>query len=78
MERIEQFLPNARVGKIQAKTIDVDDKDIVLCMLQSLSMKDYPKEIFYDFGFTIVDECHHLGAEVFSRAFFKIVTKYAL
>ena len=78
IERIEQFLPNARVGKIQAKTIDIENKDIVLCMLQSLSMKDYPKEIFYDFGFTIVDECHHLGAEVFSRAFFKIVTKYAL
>ena len=26
----------------------------------------------------IVDEVHHLGAEVFSRAFYKVVTKYAL
>ena len=78
IERIEQFLPNARVGKIQAKTIDTDNKDIVICMLQSLSMKDYPKELFYEYGFTIVDECHHISAEVFSRAFFKVVTKYAL
>ena len=77
LERIEQFLPDAKVGKIQAKTIDTEDKDIVICMLQSLSMKEYPKEMFYEYGFTIVDECHHIGAEVFSRAFFKVVTKYA-
>jgi len=78
MERIEQYLPQAKIGKIQAKTIDTEDKDIVICMLQSLSMKEYPKELFYEYGFTIVDECHHIGAEVFSRAFFKVVTKYAL
>tara|TARA_Y100001936_G_C16080927_1_gene677743 strand:- start:26 stop:1501 length:1476 start_codon:yes stop_codon:yes gene_type:complete len=78
IERIEQFLPDARVGKIQAKTVDTEDKDIVICMLQSLSMKDYPKDMFKEYGFMIVDEVHHLGAEVFSRAFYKVVTKYAL
>ena len=78
IERIEQFLPDAKVGKIQAKTIDTEGKDIVICMLQSLSMKDYPKDMFKEYGFMIVDEVHHLGAEVFSRAFYKIVTKYAL
>ena len=57
IERIEQFLPDAKVGKIQAKVIDIDDKDIVICMLQSLSMKDYPKDMFRSFGFTIYDEC---------------------
>ena len=35
IERIEQFLPDAKVGKIQAKTIDTEGKDIVICMLQS-------------------------------------------
>ena len=78
IERIEQFLPDAKVGKIQAKTIDVEDKEIVICMLQSLSMKEYNKELFKGYGLTIVDECHHISAEVFSRAFFKIVTKYTL
>ena len=34
--------------------------------------------IFQDFGLTVLDECHHLSAEVFSRALFKIVTKYML
>ena len=78
IERIEQFLPDAKVGRIQAKTVDTEDKDIVICMLQSLSMKDYPKDMFKEYGFMIVDEVHHLGAEVFSRAFYKVVTKYAL
>lgn len=77
-ERIEQFLPDAKVGKIQGDIIDIDNKDIVIGMLQSLSMKEYPSSIFKEFGFTIIDECHHISAEVFSRSLFKIVTKYML
>jgi superfamily II DNA or RNA helicase len=58
IERIEQFLPGARIGKIQGQIVDVDDKDIVLGMLQSLSMKEYPASLFGDnFGLTILDEC---------------------
>jgi superfamily II DNA or RNA helicase len=78
IERIEQFLPKARVGKIQASVIDIEDKDIVIGMLQSLSMKEYDQSIFNEFGFAIFDESHHLAPEVFSRAMFKIVTPYAL
>tara|TARA_B100000963_G_scaffold362057_1_gene402880 strand:+ start:4963 stop:6453 length:1491 start_codon:yes stop_codon:yes gene_type:complete len=78
VERIEQFLPNAKVGKIQGEVIDVENKDIVIGMLQSLSMKDYPKSIFDSFGLSVYDECHHIGAEVFSRILFKVVTKYSL
>ena len=78
IERIEQFLPNARIGKIQGQIIDIDGKDIVLAMLQSLSMKDYPSSLFDSFGFTIIDEVHHISSEVFSCALFKLVTKYML
>ena len=77
-ERIEEFLPGATVGRIQADVVDIEGKDIVLGMLQSLSMKDYPISMFKEFGFTIIDECHHIAAEVFSCALFKIVTKYML
>ena len=77
-ERIHQFLPTARVGKIQGPIMDVQDKDIVLGMLQSISMKDYPKELFEQFGLTIIDETHHISAEVFSRSLFKIITPYML
>lgn len=77
-ERIEQFAPTARIGTVKAKTIDVVDKDIVLASLQSLSMKEYDKEVFKGFGFVIVDECHHTSAEVFCRALRKVAFKYTL
>jgi superfamily II DNA or RNA helicase len=77
-ERLNEFLPDARIGFIQGPTIDIEDKDIVIGMLQSLSMKDYDIEIFKEFGFTIVDETHHISAEVFSRVLFKAVTKHML
>ena len=47
-------------------------------MLQSLSMKDYPTSLFSSFGLTIVDEVHHIAAEVFVRSLFTVVTKYVL
>lgn len=78
IERINQFLPGAKIGTIQGQVIDIKDKDIVLIMLQSISQKDYPEELFYDFGFVICDECHHLSGEVFSKALQKLNTKYLL
>jgi len=78
VERIQQFLPKARVGKIQGQIIDIEDKDIVIGMLQSLSMKEYPSSVFDSFGFTIIDEVHHISSQTFSNALFKIVTKYML
>ena len=78
IERIQQFLPSARIGKIQGQVIDIENKDIVLGMLQSLSMKDYPPTMFDSFGFTIIDEVHHISSEVFSCALFKLVTNYML
>lgn len=78
IERIQQFLPTARIGRIQGKTIDIENKDIVICMLQSLSMKDYPASTFSSFGFTILDEVHHISSCTFSQALFKLVTKYML
>lgn len=58
IERIQQYLPSARVGKLQGQTMDIEDKDIVIGMLQTLSMKDELTENdFKPFGFTIIDEC---------------------
>ena len=78
IERIQQYLPSARVGRIQGPVVDVDDKDIVIGMLQSLSMKEYPDSVFASFGLLLIDEVHHIGSEVFSQSLFKIVTKYTL
>ena len=78
IERIEEFIPDARVGKIQGKILDIENKDIVLAMLQTLCSKDYAPTMFQCFGLTIIDEVHHMGAEVFSQAFGKVVTHYTL
>jgi superfamily II DNA or RNA helicase len=77
-DRIGQFLPSAKIGKIQQNTIDIEGKDIVLAMVQSLSQKEYDKEVFSSFGLAIFDECHHLGAEVFSKSMAKVSSKYML
>ena len=77
-DRIKQFLPEAKIGKIQQDTLDVDGKDIVLAMVQSVSVKDYPKEVFEQFGLAVFDECHHLGAEVFFKSMRKVASKYML
>lgn len=77
-ERIETFLPTARVGLIKAKIIDVEDKDIVLASLQSLAMKDYEPTCFKGFGFLIIDEVHRTGTEVFSQALKKLNMRVTL
>lgn len=71
-ERIQQFLPNAKVGLIKAKALDIDGCDIVIASLQSLAMKDYDPKLFRPFGFVAIDEVHHTSAEVFSQALPKI------
>ena len=76
IERIKQYT-NCTIGKIQQNKIDID-KDIVVGMLQSISMKDYDVDIFSKFDLVIYDECHHLSSRVFSQALLKINTPYTL
>ena len=49
-ERIEQFLPDVSVGKIQRNVINKDGNQIVIGLLQSISMIDYPEDTFSGFG----------------------------
>lgn len=77
-ERIDQFLPSAKVGLIKAKACEVEGKDVVIGSLQSLSMKSYDHDVFDGFGLICVDECHRTGAEVFSRVYKRINVRYSL
>ena len=74
IERIAEFLPSARVGKIQGQTIDIEGKDIVIGMIQTMYNRDFPAEFFDPFGLTIIDEVHRIGSEEFSKTLFKTVT----
>lgn len=77
-ERIQLFLPTARIGTIKAKVIDIANKDIVIGSLQSLSMKTYEPNIFDTFGTVIIDEVHHTSAEIFSKALTKVAFHYTI
>jgi superfamily II DNA or RNA helicase len=77
-DRVRTFLPNARIGRIQGEKVEVEDKDVVIAMLQTLSMKDIPITTFKPIGLVIVDECHHIASEVFVQALPKVTSKYML
>lgn len=78
IERIQEFLPNAKIGKIQGKIFDIDDKDIVIGMIQSIYDKEFTSTAFQSFGLTVIDEVHRVGSQHFSKSLFKIVTPYML
>ena len=56
----------------------VETYDCVICMIQTIASRDWAADAFADFGFTIGDECHHLGAEHFSKALAAIQTLHML
>jgi superfamily II DNA or RNA helicase len=78
IERIKMFLPQARIGLFQGETQQVEDRDIIVGMLQTISMKEFDIKTFKNIGFVIVDECHHIASEAFSQAVPKLTSKYML
>jgi superfamily II DNA or RNA helicase len=52
--------------------------DCSIAMIQTLVSRTFDRNDFDSFGFTIFDECHHLGAAHFSRALLKVQTKHML
>ncbi len=78
IERIMQFAPSAKIGRLQQNIIEIDDCDFVVGMVHSVAGRDYDSSSISTFGFMIVDECHHMAAQFFSQAIPKFSTKYTL
>ena len=78
IERIKFALPNAKIGIIQGNKFEVEGNDIVIGMLQTISMKEFADNSFDDFGHVIIDECHTIPSRVFSKALMKVNSKYSL
>jgi superfamily II DNA or RNA helicase len=78
VDRVKTFLPHARIGRIQGDVIEVAGYDVIIAMLQTLSMKDLDISTFKPLGLVIVDECHHIASEVFVQAIPKVTSKYML
>jgi superfamily II DNA or RNA helicase len=73
------------VARLQQADPEFRDRDIkqisydcTIAMIQTLVQREFPQGTFKDFGFTIFDECHHLGAAHFSKALLKVQTKHML
>jgi superfamily II DNA or RNA helicase len=62
----------------QDKEITNVSYDCTIAMIQTLVQREFPQNLFKEFGFTIFDECHHLGASNFSRVLLKVQTKHML
>lgn len=77
-DRIEQFVNGASVGFIRQKTFEVEGRTHVIGMIQSISKKTYPKGAFDSFGLTVIDECHHICADHFSKCIKIAGSKYRL
>lgn len=77
-DEIKKFIPLAKIGTIQGQNVDIDDKDIVVGMLQSLSKPNYPTDTFSSFGMIIFDECHNLSSRMFSQTMFKTCSAFTL
>jgi len=78
VDRVKTFLPHARIGRIQGDVVEVAGYDVIIAMLQTLSMKDLDISTFKPLGLVIVDECHHIASEVFVQAIPKVTSKYML
>jgi superfamily II DNA or RNA helicase len=77
IENIKRFSPLSTIGRIQGDTFDIE-KDFVVCMIQTLSQREFQWNLFDSVGMLIVDECHHICARVFSQCMFKLCPKYIL
>ena len=73
VNRLKQADPD-----FQDRSITNVTYDCTIAMIQTLVQREFPQNTFKDFGFTIFDECHHLGAAHFSRALLKVQTKHML
>jgi len=76
---LKSLMPGIRIGILQESKKQIGPEyDCTIAMIQTLVQRDFAETDFRPFGFTIFDECHHLGASNFSRALLKVQTKHML
>jgi superfamily II DNA or RNA helicase len=83
VERIKDFMPEARIGLIQQDTCEYVGCDFVIGMLQSIARDDesgtkYPTEMYDAFGLIVSDECHRVGAQSWSDIMPRFKARYRL
>lgn len=77
-ERIETFLPGAKVGIVQEDECSFQGKHIVIGMVHSLYGRFYGSVLYEWPGLVITDETHRIGASTWSQVPPKFKAKYRL
>lgn len=70
MARLKEAVP----GFGEQPVIERARYDCCIALIQTLVKRDFGASDFEGFGLTIFDECHHLGAQHFSKALQKLQT----
>ncbi len=81
VNRLHEFVPQASVGVVQSDRVEVEGKDFVVFMAQSVVSGRYDKEanrVFGSFGFLVIDEAHHWAARTLSRTMSKFPARSIL
>lgn len=67
VERIEKFLPAAKIGRVQQDECDFLGKTIVMGMVHSLGGEQpYPDQLWDWPGLVLIDETHRIGARTWA------------
>lgn len=75
-ERIEKFLPGAKVGVIRQDKQEIEGSDICLGLVQSLTCREYPEELYKWPGLVVYDEVHRVPAKTWSSVPPKFPARY--
>lgn len=76
-EHFGMTIENGGVGVIQGKVCDYKHP-IVISMVQTLSRKGHPEEVYQYFGLMLLDEIHTIGSPTFSRILTQFSATYRI
>jgi len=77
-ERIEQFLPNAKIGLVQQDECTYAGMHVVMGMVHTLASKKFSEQFIKWPGLVITDECHRVGAATWSTVPAKFPARWRL
>ena len=77
-QRIEKFLPAAKIGRVQQDVCNFEGRTIVMGMVHSLGGTEYAPELYDWPGLLMVDEVHRIGARTWAPVPPKFRAKYRL
>lgn len=72
IRRLKGYCKTIRIGIIQGSNFDIEDKDVVVGMLNTLAQRDFKPDAFDSFGVVLFDEVQSVATRHFSRAVYKL------